>query len=115
PRDHYEQLKPLLDYVVPRLHASGIREGRVLMARDAQQMLSYLRRGRVDWITETAGTGMTFVARADARLLVATERSGVRRYHSVFFARRDSGIGSLQDLQGRSIALQNPNSTSSYF
>ena len=115
PRDHYAQLEPLLEYVVPRLRGVGIREGRVLMARDAQQMLSYLRRGRVDWITETAGTGMAFAERASARVLVATERSGVRQYHSVFFARRDSGITSLQDLGGRSIALQNPSSTSAYF
>ena len=115
PRDHYAQLEPLLEYVVPRLRGVGIREGRVLMARDAQQMLSYLRRGRVDWITETAGTGMAFAERANARVLVATERSGVRQYHSVFFARRDSGITSLQDLGGRSIALQNPSSTSAYF
>lgn len=115
PRDHYAQLKPLLDYVVPRLHSVGIREGRVLMARDAQQMMSYLRRGRVDWITETAGTGMAFAERAGARVLVATERSGVSQYHSVFFARRDSSIGSLADLPGRSIALQNPSSTSAYF
>jgi phosphonate transport system substrate-binding protein len=115
PRDHYAQLRPLLDYVVPRLRGVGIREGRVLMARDAQQMLSYMRRGRVDWITETAGTGMAFSERANARVLVATERSGVRQYHSVFFARRDSGIRSVQDLRGRSLALQNPSSTSAYF
>ena len=32
--------------------------GQLMMARDAQQMNSYLRRGRVDWVTETAGTAM---------------------------------------------------------
>lgn len=115
PRDHYAQLRPLLDYVVPRLRDVGIREGRVLMARDAQQMQSYMRRGRVDWITETAGTGMAFAERAGARVMLATERSGVRQYNSVFFARRDSGIRGLADLRGRSIALQNQNSTSAYF
>ena len=33
----------------------------------------------------------------------------------MFFARRDSGIRSLDDLRGRSIAFQNPSSTSAYF
>ena len=55
PKSHYEQLKPLLDYVVPRLRDVGIVEGRILMAKDVQQMSSYLRRGRVDWVTETSG------------------------------------------------------------
>ena len=46
PKAHYEQLQPLLDYVVARMHDVGITEGRILMARDPQQMASYLRRGR---------------------------------------------------------------------
>lgn len=114
PKAHYEQLKPLLDYVVPRMANVGIREGRILMARDAQQMNSYLRRGRVDWVTETAGTAMLLQKGAGAHPLLLTERDGVSRYRTVFFARRDSGIRSLADLRGRSVAFQNPLSTSAY-
>ncbi|PZQ25038.1 MAG: metal-binding protein [Stenotrophomonas acidaminiphila] len=115
PKAHYEQLKPLLDYVVPRMRDVGITEGRILMARDAQQMTSYLRRGRVDWVTETAGTGMRLQERAGARPLLLTERGGVSRYHGVFFVRRDSGLERLADLKGRTVAFQNTASTSAYF
>ena len=115
PRIHYEQLKPLLDYVVPRMADVGIREGRVLMARDAQQMASYLRRGQVDWVTETAGTGMLLQERSSAQPLLLTERDGVARYRTVFFVRRDSGLDALEDLRGRSVAFQNNASTSAYF
>jgi phosphonate transport system substrate-binding protein len=114
PAAHHDQLKPLLDYVVPRLSDVGIREGRVLMARDIKQMESYLRRGRVDWVTETAASAMALQARAGARPLLLTERGGVGAYHTVFIARRDSGIGRLEDLRGRSIAFQNMASTSAY-
>jgi len=115
PKSHYEQLKPLLDYVVPRMANVGIREGRILMARDVQQMNSYLRRGRVDWVTETAGTGMLLEQGSHAKPLLLTERDGVSSYTTVFFARRDSGIRSLRDLRGRSVAFQNPYSTSAYY
>ena len=115
PAAHYDQLKQLLDYVVPRMSGVGIREGRVLMARDSRQMESYLRRGRVDWVTETSGSAMALQTRAGARPLLLTERNGVETYHTVFIARRDSGITSLDDLRGRSIAFQNPTSTSAYF
>jgi len=115
PRAHYEQLKPLLDYVVPRMADVGIREGRILMARDVQQMNSYLRRGRVDWVTETAGTGMLLEQGSGATPLLLTERDGVSKYTTVFFARSDSGIRSLDDLRGRSVAFQNPYSTSAYY
>lgn len=115
PMAHYEQLKPLLDYVVPRMEAVGIREGRILMAKDAQQMASYIRRGRVDWITETSGFGMMLAERAGADPLLITEREGERRYHTVFFARADSGIRDIGSLRGRRIAFQRTSSTSAYF
>jgi phosphonate transport system substrate-binding protein len=115
PKADYEPLKRLLDYVVPRMRDAGIREGKVLMAKDAQQMASYLRRGQVDWVTETAGTAMQLQDRARAQPLLLTERDGVSRYRSVIFVRRDSGISSLDQLHGRSIAFQSTASTSAYF
>ena len=114
PQVHYAQLKPLLDYVVPRMRGVGIREGRILMARDAQQMASYLRRGRVDWVTETAGTAMLLEQRSGARPLLLTERGGVRQYSTVFFVRRDSPIQQLDQLRGHTLALQSTLSTSAY-
>lgn len=114
PKAHHAQLQPLLDYVVAHMHDLGITEGRVLMARDAQQMASYLRRGRVDWVTETASTAVALGQRADARPLLLTERSGVREYHSVFFVRRESQLHQLADLRGHTLALQNSASTSAY-
>ena len=68
PKGDYEQLKPLLDYVVPRMADVGIREGRILMARDIQQMGSYVRRGRVDWVTGSVATGLQLQARAGTRV-----------------------------------------------
>lgn len=115
PQEHYEQLKPLLDYVVPRMADVGIREGHILMAKDAQQMASYLRRGRVDWVTETAASAVLLQERAGAQPILLTERDGTSYYHSVFFARRDSGIRSLGDLRGHNVAFQRSSSTSAYY
>ena len=115
PKAHYDQLKPLLDYVVPRMAAVGIRSGRILMAQDLQQMTSYLRRGRVDWVNETAGNAGLLERRGAARSFLITERDGAIRYHGVFFVRRDSPVRSLADLVGRSVAFQNPYSTSAYY
>lgn len=114
PQRHNDQLKPLLDYVVPRMADVGIREGRILMARDASRMTSYLRHGRVDWVTETAATGLILMDRASASLLMLTERDGVKHYRSIVFVRADSPVRALSDLSGRRLALQNPTSTSAY-
>ena len=115
PKSHYDQLKPLLDYVVPRMAGVGIRSGRILMAKDLQQMASYLRRGQVDWINETAGNAGLLERRGVATSFLVTEREGATRYHSVLFVRRDSPVRTLADLAGRSVAFQNPYSTSAYY
>ena len=115
PKAHYEQLKPLLDYLVPRMADVGIRRGRILMARDLQQMASYLRRGSVDVISETAGNSSVLEGRGVAHAFVIAEREGDVRYHSLFFVRNDSPIQTLQDLRGHTVAFQSPNSTSAYY
>lgn len=115
PKAQYEPTKALLDYVVARMGNVGIREGRILMARDALQMASYLRRGRVDWVAETAGGAMLLQRRAGAEPFLISDRNGVRRYHTVYFARRDGDVKSIDDLRGHRIAFQNRTSTSAYF
>lgn len=114
PKAHYAQLKPLLDYVVAHMSDVGITGGRILMARDARQMSSYLRRSRVDWVTETSGTGVELQRRSGAQPLLLTERGGASIYHTILFTRADSGITSVADLRGKSVALQGVGSTSAY-
>jgi phosphonate transport system substrate-binding protein len=114
PKSDYPRLKAMLDYVVPRMADVGITGGRVLMAPDTLRMSSYLRRGKVDWISETPGAAAVYLDRGRARVLLLTQRGGLGEYRSVFFARREAGIGSIADLRGRTIAFQNPASTSAY-
>lgn len=52
--------------------------------------------------------------RANAELLVAEERRGTPYYYSQWYALEDSGIDSLADLKGESIAFTSPTSTSGY-
>jgi len=99
---------------VPRMADVGITEGRILMASDLQQMGSYLRRGRVDWVTETSANAMRLQDRAEAKPLLLTERDGAGSYRTVMFVRRDSDIQVPGDLRGHSVAFQNPSSTSAY-
>ncbi len=114
PRHDYEGLKPLLDYVVARMGDVGIVEGRILMARDTPQMAGYLRRQRVDWVTDTAATAVEYRRRGVAEAVLAAHRGGVAGYRSVVFTWRGSGIASMADLKGRSIAFQNRTSTSGF-
>ncbi len=115
PKSQYESMKALVDYVAGRMGDVGIHEGRVLIARDALQMASYLRRGRVDWVSETGAGAMLLTERADAQTLALSERNGIRRYRTIYFARRDGEVKSINKLSGHRIAFQNRTSTSAYY
>ena len=47
-------------------------------------------------------------------VLVKVNLDGSHGYHSIGFARKDSGITSLEDMQGKKFGFGDPNSTSGY-
>lgn len=115
PRADLQRLRPMLDYVVPKLASVGIRRGEILLARDPVQLRNYLRRGRVDWVTETAAMAAMLGADAGAQPVLRGLRENEGAYRSVIFVRRDSGIETLEQLVGKRIALQVRSSTSSFY
>lgn len=115
PKKHYRYLKPIAEYVAERMRDLGVRRAKVLMAPDNRRMIEYLRQGRVDWVTETVMSASIFAEEAGAEILLRKWKKGVPRYRTIFFARNDSGIRSLADLPGRTLALEDDGSTSSYY
>ncbi len=115
PKKHYRYLKPMADYVVAQMQDLGIDRVKILMARDNQQMVRYLKRGKVDWITETVFSAVEFEEKAGAEMVLLKWKKGVPEYHTVFFTRNGTGINSLQDLKGKTLTLQDLGSSSGFF
>lgn len=114
PKKHYRYLKPIADYVAAQMADLGVTGAKVLMARNDQQLIRYLRQGSVDWVTETPFAAVVYQDAGVAEPLVRKWKKGVAEYHTVFIARRDSGIRSLADLVGRTLALEDPGSTTAF-
>lgn len=115
PKKHYRTLKPMVDYAAERMKDLGIKEGRVLMAKDNAQMIQFIRQGRVDWVTEPPFSAVLFKEATGAEFLLDKWKKGAPVYHSVLLTRKGSGIRSLKDLAGKVVAFEDPGSTSSYF
>ncbi|MCD4718737.1 MAG: phosphate/phosphite/phosphonate ABC transporter substrate-binding protein [Desulfobacula sp.] len=115
PKKHYTYLKPIADYVVSHMNDLGITESKVIFAKNTEQMVTYIKKGKVDWITETPFTAVIFQEEAGAQMLLRRWKRGVPEYHTVFITRRDSDIRSINDLIGKTIAFESPESTSAFF
>ncbi|MDP2561700.1 phosphate/phosphite/phosphonate ABC transporter substrate-binding protein [Psychrobium sp. 1_MG-2023] len=115
PQKHYGYLKPMADYLAKNLSEFGYTEGKVLMAKNNRQMVRYLKRKKVDLVTETIFSGVIFKDKAKAELLLTKWKKGQKNYESLIFVRKDSGINSLDDFKGKTIAFEDPGSTSAFY
>ena len=114
PMKHFPRLETFANYLAPRLESVGIAAVSVLIAKDNQQMITYLREGKVDLLSETALSALLFVEQAGAELLLREWKKGVPTYRTVLFTRAESGIAALPDLTDRTIAFEDRGSTSSF-
>jgi len=84
---------------------------------DYNGVIQGLLGGTIDmaWLGASAYAA-TYLADPDAvePVLVKTNLDGSIGYHSIGFARADSGITSLEDMEGKVFGFGDPNSTSGY-
>lgn len=114
PKKQLPGLEVLANYLAERLPDVGIRRGVALVAKDNAEMIGLLREGAVDLFSETVFSGLYFAEEGDAEFLLREWKKGVAEYRSIFFARRDSGIRTIEDLRGRKIAFEDRGSTSGF-
>lgn len=114
PRTHFERLRSLADYLAEQMAPDGVTDVDVMLVDSLDEMRELMASGRVDVVSETAFQALALEESGVAELMLREWKQGVEQYHTVFFARADSGIATIQDLRGRSIAFEDPGSTSAY-
>src|SRR5437867_9130562 len=83
PEKTYRQLKPILDYVVGKLHDAGITEGSIVVAKDQSEMVKYLKQGKVDWVQKGVFDALVYSKEAGAEVALRSWGEGVPNYYSV--------------------------------
>jgi phosphonate transport system substrate-binding protein len=105
----------MVDYVASRLSGVGITDGSVVVAKNHDEMLRYLKEGKVDWVQKGVFEALIYTREVGAEITLRSWRQGVPNYHSVIFARKDGQVSSLKDLLGKKIAFEDAGSTSAFF
>ncbi|WP_067219834.1 phosphonate ABC transporter substrate-binding protein [Stappia indica] len=92
-------------------------ETKIFTPADYDGVIQGLLGGSIDlaWLG-ASGYAKTYLTDPEAVdvVLVKTNLDGSFSYHSIGFARKDSGITSLADMKGKKFGFGDPNSTSGY-
>jgi phosphonate transport system substrate-binding protein len=114
PGEVIEGAQPLADYLASKLGNFGISSGKVRVATTANEMSVLLQNGEVDIYFDSIYPATLVNDALGARVFLRRWRFGVEEYHSVIFASVESGITSLEQLAGKTVAFDSPYSTSGY-
>lgn len=106
--------QPLADYLGENLGDYGIKEGRVVIARDVAEMGRLLQEGRVDVYMDSPFPALAVQELSGSEFILRRWKSGVPEYWSTFVALRDNGITGVEDFVGKTLAFEEVNSTSGF-
>jgi len=108
------RLQAMASYLSIEMAGQGITGVDIRLVDTLEEMTELFRTGEVDLVSETAFGAIELERDGLSEMLLREWKGGVPDYNSVIFVRRDSGIDSLDDLVGRSIAFEDRSSTSAY-
>jgi len=114
PSKEINRLLPLADILAANLTGYGIGVGDVKIAPDMETMIKWMKAGEVDLYMDSPYPAMMISDGSGAEPLLRRWKSGVAEYKSVIFAFKESGLTSLNDLNGQMVAFEEPFSTSGY-
>lgn len=103
-------------YAAQKLSTAQRLDGAVMVAPSTFQLVKLLQQRRVDFYMESPyATYIINQVHHAGKLLLRQWKRGKVEYHSVIFTKGDSGINRLEDLRGKIIAFEDPDSTSGYY
>jgi phosphonate transport system substrate-binding protein len=113
-KEEIETFRPLADYLTPRLTAAGIEQVEIAVTTTSGEMTSRIAAGEVDLYIDSPFVVAKMHRQVGLEPLVRRWKKGAAEYHTVFVSRADSGIVSFDDLLGRVIAFDDPQSSSGH-
>ncbi len=103
-------------YLAGKLSPAPGAQASVIVAPTTFQLVKLLEQRQVDFYMDSPyPTYIINQVHRAAKLLVRRWKRGKAEYQSLVFTKKSSGIGQLQDLQGKFIAFEDPDSTSGYY
>jgi phosphonate transport system substrate-binding protein len=115
PADEIRDFLPLARYLSEPLKTAGVEEVRVIVAGSISEMAGFMRSGKVDLYIDSVFPSMIVSELTGSRFLLRRWKRGIGEYRAVIFCKNDASISKLTDLRGKTVAFEEPFSSSGYF
>jgi phosphonate transport system substrate-binding protein len=103
-------------YLAARLGAGSDIEGKVVIAPTPFQLARLIEQKKVDFYMESPyPTYLVNDVHGVARLLLRRWKGGMAEYRSLIFTKKNGEINRLEDLRGKVVVFEDPESTSGHF
>jgi phosphonate transport system substrate-binding protein len=111
--DHFSDF---VRYVAGKLTSASDIEGKVVIAPTPFELARLIEQRQVDFYMESPyPTYLINDVHGVAKLLLRRWKGGMAEYRSLIFTKRNGEINRLEDLRGKVLAFEDPESTSGYF
>jgi len=108
------RLQPLADYLAENLKEYGVEQGRVVIARDIEELATLIADGTIDVNIDSPFPSLQVQEMSGSKVVARGWKQNAPDYWSIYVARRDSGIDSVDDFLGKVVAFEEPHSTSGF-
>ena len=111
PAEDIRKTLPLATYLAKQLQKEGFTQGKVFVAKSMTEMAAVLREGKVDLHFDSYARSLALNRLVGSKPFLRRWKKGVAEYYGVLFTKSDSGIRRIEDLRGKTIALEEEFST----
>jgi phosphonate transport system substrate-binding protein len=110
-----EEYFPLLDYLTDKLSKESEVTGKIIVADSYLEMAKLIKLGKVDLYIGSSFPSYSVHKLSGSEPLLIHWKDGIEKCTSVVFTKKDNAIDSTDDLLGKMIAFETPDSTAGYF
>jgi phosphate/phosphite/phosphonate ABC transporter binding protein len=111
--DHFSDF---VHYLAAKLGPASDIEGKVVIAPTPFQLARLIEQKKVDFYMESAyPTYLVNDVHGVAKLLLRRWKGGMAEYRGLIFTKRNGEINRLEDLRGKVVVFEDPESTSGHF
>ena len=115
-REIEEHFREFVSYVSHKYFSASGAEGKVLVVSTLPELAKLLGQRKIDFYFESPyPTYVVNQVHGAGKLLLRRWKSGMAEYRSLIATGKDSGVNRLDQLRGKTIAFEDPESTSGYF